>query len=134
MVTRQTSGAEQQPQTPRSRAVEAYDNARRRASGGIEDAPLLVLAGGVAAGAILASLIPVSRREREVLGPVAGRIRDRATDAVEAAREAGQSRLDELGLTRDKGTDTLRSIVEGAGDAFKASAEAGLASFRGAQD
>ena len=117
--------------TPRTKAIEAYDNARRKATGGIEDAPLLALAGGLAAGAILATLIPASRKERELLGPVAGRIKDKANDAVSAAKDAGQARLDELGLTRDKGTETLRTILEGAGDAAKASAEAAVANLRG---
>ena len=129
MVTRKTSSSESR--TPRTRAIEAYDSARRKASGGIEDSPLLALAGGLAAGAVLAALLPTSRKEREVLGPVADRIKSTAGDAVNAAKDAGQARLDELGLTRDKGTDTLRSIVEGAGDAFKASAEAAVASIRG---
>jgi hypothetical protein len=118
-------------QTPRERAIHAYDSARRKAAGGIEDAPLLTLAGGLAAGAILAALLPVSRRERELVGPVAGRLKERASDAVEAAKDAGQARLDELGLTRDKGTETLRTILEGAGDAAKASAEAAVANLRG---
>ena len=117
--------------TPRTKAIEAYDNARRKATGGIEDAPLLALAGGLVAGAILATLIPASRKERELLGPVAGRIKDKANDAVSAAKDAGQARLDELGLTRDKGTETLRTILEGAGDAAKASAEAAVANLRG---
>lgn len=117
--------------TPRTKAIEAYDNARRKATGGIEDAPLLALAGGLAAGAILATLIPASRKERELLGPVAGKIKDKASDAVSAAKDAGQARLDELGLTRDKGTETLRTILEGAGDAAKASAEAAVANLRG---
>lgn len=116
--------------TNRTRAVEAYDNARRKATGGIEEAPLLALAGGLAAGAVLASLLPISRKEQELLGPVAGNLKDRASDAVEAAREAGQARLDELGLTPDKGTETLRSILEGAGDAAKASAEAAVSALR----
>ena len=113
MVTRQTSGSASQSQSSRTRAIEAYDGARRKAAGGIEDAPLLALAGGLA---------------------VADRIRTQAGDAVDAARSAGQARLDELGLTRNKGSETLRSIVEGAGDAFKASAEAAVASIRGTQD
>jgi len=120
-----------EPSTPRERAIEAYDSAQRKVTGGIDEAPLLALTGGLAAGAVLAALIPASRKERELLGPVAGRIKDRAGDAVNAARDAGQARLDELGLTRDKGTETLRTILEGAGDAAKASAEAAVANFRG---
>jgi len=121
----------QQNQSTRERAIEAYDSARRKTTGGIEDAPLLALAGGLAAGAVLAALLPASRKERELLGPVADRIKDKASDAVSAAKEAGQARLDELGLTRDKGSETLRTILEGAGDAAKASAEAAVTRLRG---
>lgn len=120
--------------TPRERAVEAYDNVRRKATGGIDDAPLLALAGGLAAGAVMAALLPASRKERELLGPMAGRIKERANEAVSAAKDAGQARLDELGLTRDKGTETLRTIVEGAGEAAKVSAEAVVATLRGQQE
>lgn len=115
----------------RERAIEAYDSARDRVTTGIEQAPLLVLAGGLAAGALVAALLPASRRERELLGPVADRIKDTAGVAASAAREAGQQRLGELGLTREAGTDTLKTIIEGVGDAAKASAEAGVAAVRG---
>jgi hypothetical protein len=124
----------QESQTPRERAIDAYDSARRKAAGGIGEAPLLALAGGLAAGAVLAALLPASRRERELLGPVAGRIKDRAGEAANAAKEAGQARLDELGLSRDKGVETLRTIFEGAGDAAKVSAEAAVTTLRGQQD
>ena len=138
MVTKQTGRQDPQSHedshTPRTRAIAAYDSARRKAGGGIEEAPLLALAGGIAVGAALAALIPASRKERELLSPVAGRIKDRASDAVAAAKDAGQARLDELGLTRDKGAETLRSILEGAGDAAKISAEAAVASIRRDQD
>lgn len=136
MSARQTSrqGRNDQDSGARERAIEAYDSARRRAAGGIDEAPLLALAGGVAAGAILAALIPASRKERELLGPVAGRLKERASDAVNAAKDAGQAKLDELGLTRDKGTETLRSVLEGAGDAAKVSAEAAVATIRRQRD
>ncbi len=138
MVSRQTDRPDRQAskesQSPRERAIKAYDQVPRKAAGAIEEAPLLALAGGLAAGAVLASLIPASRREQELLGPVAGRIKDRAGEAVTAAKDAGQARLDELGLTRDKGTETLRSILEGAGDAARASADAAVASIRSPQD
>jgi hypothetical protein len=129
-MARQPSTRSEESQTARERAIEAYDGARRKAAGGIEESPLLALAGGLAAGAALAALIPAGRKERELLGPVAGKIKDRAGDALSAAKDAGQARLDELGLTRDKGTDALRSIVEGAGDAAKASAEAAVATLK----
>lgn len=133
MVTKK-AGSRQEHATPRTRAISAYDNARSKASGSLDEAPLLALAGGLAAGAVLAALIPASRKEQELLGPVAGRIKDKAGEAVTAAKDAGQARLDELGLTRDKGTETLRSILEGAGDAARASADAAVARIRSQQD
>ena len=124
-------------QSARERAIDAYDNARdsagaagRKVADGIGEAPLLALAGGLAAGALLAALLPASRKEQELLGPVADRIKDKASDAASAAKEAGQQRLGELGLTREAGSDTLRTILDGAGDAAKVSAEAAVAAIR----
>jgi hypothetical protein len=116
--------------SPREKAIEAYDSARGRVTTGIEQAPLLALAGGLAVGALLAALIPASRRERDLIKPVADRIKDRANLAASAAREAGEQRLGELGLTREKGSETIRSIIEGIGDAAKVSADAGVAAVR----
>lgn len=122
----------------RERAVAAYDSARdgaaaagRKASDQLGEAPLAVLAGGIAAGAILAALLPTSRRERELLAPVTDGLKDRAAAAVSAAKDAGQARLDELGLTRDAGGETIRKIVDGATDALKASAKAAATKVRG---
>lgn len=117
--------------TPRERAIDAYESARERTTDGIGQAPLLALAGGLAVGALLAALIPASRKEKELLGPVTDRIKDKATDAASAAREAGQQRLGELGLTREAGSEKFREILDGASDAAKVSAEAAVAAIRG---
>lgn len=122
----------------RDRAIAAYDSARdgaaaagRKASDQLAEAPLAVIAGGIAAGAILAALLPTSRRERELLAPVTGNIRDRAAAAVDAAKDAGATRLGELGLTRDAGGEAVRSIIDGATDALKVSARAAATKVRG---
>lgn len=122
----------------RESAITAYDSARdgaaaagRKASDQLAEAPLAVIAGGMAAGAILAALLPTSRREKQLLAPVTDGLRDKASAAVSAAKDAGQSRLDELGLTRDAGGEAFRSIVDGATDALKASAKAAATSVRG---
>jgi hypothetical protein len=123
--------------TPRQRAIEAYGNARdrvsnagRRAGETLEEAPLLALAAGIAAGAAIAALLPRSRTEDQLLRPVTDRARETARTAVQAAKDAGQSRLDELGLTRQKGSDAIRSILEGASDAAKASTQAAFETIR----
>ena len=122
----------------RERAITAYDSARdgaaaagRKASDQLAEAPLALLAGGIAAGAILAALLPISRREKQLLAPVTDGLRDRASAAVSAAKDAGQARLDELGLTRDAGGEAIRSIVDGAADALRASAKAAATTVRG---
>ena len=121
----------------RQRAIEAYDGARdsvadagRKANDAIEDAPLIALAGGLALGAILAAILPRTQAETRALRPVGDKLAGTAKAAAEAAKEAGTSRLAELGLTREKGAETLRSIFEGASDAAKVSAQAAVSAAR----
>ena len=121
----------------RERAITAYDSARdgaaaagRKASDQLGEAPLAVIAGGIAAGAILAALLPISRREKQLLAPVTDSLRDKASAAVSAAKDAGAARLGELGLTRDAGGEAVRSIIDGATDALKVSAKAAASKVR----
>lgn len=126
------------PASARERAISAYDEARgrvrsagRSAGEQLGDAPLITLGGGLALGALVAALLPVGRRERELVAPLAGRVKDSASAAVSAARDAGETRLGELGLTRDKGGEALKSIVDGAADALRTSARAAAEAVRG---
>jgi ElaB/YqjD/DUF883 family membrane-anchored ribosome-binding protein len=108
----------------RERAVDAYDSARERASQAsakagdqIDEAPLIALAGGLAVGALLAALLPRTRREDELLGGVGGKITGSARAAVDAAKDAGREKLNELNLTRDAGTSALQTIIKGVSEA-----------------
>lgn len=121
----------------RQRAIDTYESARgrvagagRRAGEGIDDAPLIALAGGLAAGALIAALLPRTQAESRAIRPFADRVRGTARDAADAAREAGTARLGELGLTREKGAETLREILKGAGEAAKSSAQAAVGAAR----
>jgi hypothetical protein len=112
----------------RKRATQAYDearsgvsDARRRGVEAIDDAPLIALAGGIAAGALIAALLPRSETESRLLRPVTDRVGDTARSAAQAARQVGRERLEELGLTPEKGSETIRSIFQGAGDAVRSS-------------
>ena len=120
-------------ETARQRAIEAYDSARdgvadagRKATGTLKEAPLVALAGVAAAGALIAALLPRTRVETEALRPTVRRVRKTAKAAIDAARETGSDRLNELGITRNKGEETIRSLVEGVTDAAKASGQAAL--------
>jgi ElaB/YqjD/DUF883 family membrane-anchored ribosome-binding protein len=108
----------------RTAAVDAYDAARNKAalakektSDGIDEAPLIALAGGLAVGVLLAALLPRTEKEKELLGPLGERITGSAKNAVEAAKEAGREKMSELNLTRDAGTSALEKIIKGISDA-----------------
>jgi len=112
--------------TPRQRAIDAYEGARDKAAGSLSEAPLLALAGGLAAGALLAALLPRTKAETKALRPAVHRVRKTAKAAVEAARDTGSDKLNELGLTREKGEETIRSLFQGVTDAAKASGQAAV--------
>jgi hypothetical protein len=114
----------------RQRAIEAYDSARegtseagRRAGDAIDQAPLVALGAGIAVGALVAALIPTSRREREFLRPYGDRVTGAARNAADAARKAGSEKLRELGLTPD-------AVAEKASEAAKATAQAAVGRLR----
>jgi ElaB/YqjD/DUF883 family membrane-anchored ribosome-binding protein len=108
----------------RTAAVDAYDSAREkaseakaRASDGIDEAPLIALAGGLAVGVLLAALLPRTAQEDKLLGPIGGKITGSARNAVDAAKEAGRDKLNELNLTREAGSSTLETLVKSVSDA-----------------
>ncbi len=114
----------------RQRALDAYDSAldsasdaTRKAGETITDAPLIALGAGLAAGALIAALLPTSKREREMLRPYGDRVTGAARDAADAARQAGSDKLRELGLTPDV-------IADKAGEAAKATAQAAIGTFK----
>ena len=124
----------------RQRAIAAYENARggvsdagRKAADTLTEAPLIALAGGLAAGALIAALLPRTKAETEALRPTARRVRKTAREAVRAAKDTGTGRLEELGLTREKGEETIRSLLDGVTDAAKASGQAALDAARNAR-
>ncbi len=110
--------------SPRERAIDAYDSALERASAvkartgdQIDEAPLIALAGGLAAGALIAALLPRTQTEDKLLGPVGEKITGGARSAIDAAKEAGRDKFNELNLTRDAGASALQTIIKGVGEA-----------------
>src|SRR4051795_10944 len=114
----------------RQRAIEAYDSARDRVSDTFGEAPLIALAGGIAAGALIAALLPRTRTEARLVRPTARRVKDTARAAFNAAKDTGSGRLDELGLSRENGEKTIRSLLDGLTDAARASGQAALDAAR----
>src|SRR3954463_8519271 len=116
--------------SPRQRAIEAYSGARDRAVDTLGEAPLIALAGGLAAGALIAALLPRTEAETKLVRPTARRVKDSARAALDAARDTGKQRLDELGLSREKGEETIRNLLDGLTDAGRASANAAVDAVR----
>ena len=96
----------------RQRAIEAYDSAREKAVDTFGEAPLIALAGGIAAGALIAALLPRTRTEtRASARPRAG-VKD-SQGSISGGEGYRERRLDELGLNREKGEQTIRSRSQG---------------------
>lgn len=114
----------------RQRAIEAYEGTRDRAVGTLNEAPLIALAGGIAAGALIAALLPRTDAETRAVRPTARRIRNGAAAAAKAARETSKERFNELGFSRQEGEDTLNRFLQGLKDTARASADAALDATR----
>jgi hypothetical protein len=125
-----TPTADEARSTPRQRAIEAYEDARGRTVDTLGEAPLIALAGGIAAGALIAALLPRTKTETRLVRPTARRVKDSARAAYDAARSTSKERFEELGFTRQKGEQTLNSFVEGLKDTAKASADAAMDAVR----
>jgi hypothetical protein len=123
--------------TVRTRAVEAYDDAltsaaeaKDKAVASFGDNPLVALGGGLALGALIASLLPRTRTEDKLLGSVGGRITGAAKSAADAAREAGREKLTELNITKDAGASAVDTLVKGLTEAVKSSGQAALGAVK----
>ncbi|MGE5152230.1 MAG: hypothetical protein ACM3II_19090 [Rhodospirillaceae bacterium] len=129
-----TTANEAQDSGARQRAIEAYDSVRDGASDALGQAPLLALAGGLAAGALIAALLPRTDAETRLVRPTAKRVRKTASAAFDAGRDTGSQRLDEMGLNRQKGEQTIRKLLDDLTDIAKDSANAALKAARKAND
>ena|SRR5947209_7950279 len=116
--------------SPRQRAIGAYEDARGRATETLGQAPLIALAGGIAAGALIAALLPRTEAETRLVRPTARRVKASARAAVDAARDTSKQRFNDLGLTREKGEETINSLIDGLKDTARASADAALEAVR----
>lgn len=105
-------------------ASETAAMARQKASDGVDANPVAALIGGLALGALAAAVLPRTRKEDELLGSVGGKINDKARTAAQAAMEAGQSKLDELGISKDSAMDKARELAQSAAGVVRETATA----------
>jgi len=128
--SRTTDDTQSGSTSSRQRAIDTYSSARDRTVDTLGEAPLIALAGGLAAGALIAALLPTTDSETRLIRPTARRVKDSARAAFAAAKDTGTQRLDELGLNREKGEETVRNLLGGLGDAARASADAAVGAVR----
>ena len=127
---RSTSEIESGGGSPRQRAIEAYESARQRTVDTFGEAPLIALAGGLAAGALIAALLPRTDTETRLVRPTARRVKNSARAAIDAARTTGEEWLDKLGINRQKGEETIKNLLDGLSDAARASGKAAVDAVR----
>ena len=119
-------------------ASSAYETTRTKASEAahvaadtIDTNPLGVIVGGLALGALVASVIPRGQREKEWLAPVGKKVSAATSAAIAAAKEAGRAELDSLGLNKGAAKDQAKSLFQGV---LKAAATAGSAAAKAGKD
>ena len=88
--------------------------------------PLAVVAGGIAIGLAVGALLPRSRRERELLGPVGKRLTGAAAGAAEAARDAAKAELSALPLSKQAARAQVDKLLDQVGKALSSAGDAAL--------
>jgi hypothetical protein len=96
-----------------------------------EGNPLAIVAGGIALGVVAGALLPKSKRETELLGPVGRRMTDVASGAAEAAKGAATAELATLPLSKSAAREQVGRVLD---QIAKALSSAGEAALNGAQN
>jgi ElaB/YqjD/DUF883 family membrane-anchored ribosome-binding protein len=98
--------------------------AKAKTSDGIDKNPLAIVLGGVAIGAIIGALLPRTERETKMLGKAGKKLNKKARKMADAAKVAGMSQVDTLGLNGEAMRAQFRELVNKAALAVKAAAQA----------
>ena len=91
---------------------EAVARATKKAVESVDAFPVVALAGGLALGAVIGALLPRTKQEEELLGPIGGQLTGKALNAAHAARDAGQAKLNELGISTDAAGKQVGKLIE----------------------
>ncbi len=100
----------------RDKAADALSVTRDTAQNTVQSLdsnPLGILVGGLAVGVLAGALLPRSVREKQLLAPLGKRIGDTAKAATQAAKDAGKSELDGLGLTPAAARGQAKALFDG---------------------
>jgi hypothetical protein len=81
--------------------------------------PAVLIGGGVAIGVLIGMLLPRLDSEREALAPVGKKLAERATAAINAAKETGREEIDALLPSRDATKERVSALFSNVIDAAK---------------
>ncbi len=109
-----------------SDALHETRKAARQAGKAIESNPLAIVAGGIAVGLVAGALLPKSKRESELLGPMGKRLTGAAAGAAEAARDAARAELATLPLNKDAAKAQVSKLIEQVAKAVSSAGDAAL--------
>jgi ElaB/YqjD/DUF883 family membrane-anchored ribosome-binding protein len=99
-------------------AVERGKELRHRAEDTFEESPLTAGAVAAAVGAGIGFLLPLSRRERETMGPARDRLLATAAESADEAREAARDAFENTKRTAQRAAERVaESAVRHASDA-----------------
>ena len=98
--------------------------AKAKTSEGIDKNPLAMIIGGIAIGAIVGALLPRTERETKILGKTGKKLNKKTRKMAEAAKLAGMSHVDTLGLNGDAVRAQFKEFVSKAVVALRAAGQA----------
>lgn len=137
MTTKSSAGIKQRATRARDYAEEKLKSggeaarvAGRKAAGQVDAFPVAALVGGLAIGAAIGALLPRTRQEEELLGSIGGAINERAREAMLAARDAGQAKLGELGISSDAAGKQVGKLIESLGEVAESAGNAAVEAVR----
>ncbi|MBS0479140.1 MAG: hypothetical protein JSR79_07565 [Proteobacteria bacterium] len=111
-------------------ALEETREAARRAGQAIQANPVAIVVGGVAVGLAAGALLPKTKRETELLGPVGKRLTGAAADAASAAKDAAKVELATIPLSKDAAREQVGKVLDQVARAISEAGEAALAGKR----
>ena len=90
----------------------------------IDKNPLAMIIGGIAIGAIVGALLPRTERETKILGKTGKKLNKKTRKIAEAAKLAGMSHVDTLGLNGEALRAQFKEFVSKAALALRAAGQA----------
>jgi ElaB/YqjD/DUF883 family membrane-anchored ribosome-binding protein len=96
----------------------------------VDHNPIAAIVGGLAVGAIVAALLPRSRREDALVGEMGKKVRSTASNAAKNATATAKEQLDALGVNADAARDQIRDLVGKVAEAAKSAGSAAADTVR----